>query len=250
MLLRVQVGSVTLNGFATTGFIIARDGFVGWDESTSTKRDSVVIPQAHGSYPVPGFRDVRVLTVTGICLADSEQQLQLFGAQLTGTGADGNAVRVTVDHAGSTTWADGYLDGDTKFSMFAAGQAANFAIAMWFPNPRKFGNTLTFASGVPAYHYGNFPAAPVLTITGSMSLGYSVFGPTGKLFTVTAALAAGQTHTIDLATGYLKVNGVLTFGAVSRGDLWVVPGGGSVIHTLVPVFGSGALSAAVTDTFI
>ena len=250
MLLRVRVGGVILNGFATTGFIIARDGFVGWDESTSTKRDSVVIPQAHGSYAVRGFRDVRVLTVTGICLADSEQQLQLFGAQLTGTGADGNAVRVTVDHSGATTWADGYLDGETKFSMFAAGQAANFAIAMWFPNPRKFGNTLTFASGVPANHYGNFPAAPVLTVTGSMPSGYSVAGPSGKVFTVTAAIAAGQTHTIDLATGYLKVNGVLTFGAVSRGDLWVIPGGASVTHTLVPVSGSGVLSAAVTDTFI
>lgn len=251
MLLRVRVGGVTLNGLAATGFIIAPDGFVGWDESTATKRDSVPLPQAHGSFAVRGFRDNRVLTVSGTCLADSEQQLRFFGNQLTGTGADGTAIRVTVDHSGSTTWADGYLDGETKFSMFATGQAATFAIQFWFPSPRKLGNTLTFASGVPAYHYGNFPAAPVLTVTAITTMsGYTIAGPAGKLYTVTVACNPGHPHTIDMATGQLVADGTISTASVSQGDTWTIPGGARVVHTLTPVSGSGSLGVAVTDTFI
>lgn len=250
MLLRVRVGGVVLNGLAANGFVIAPDGFAGWDESTATKRDTAAMPQAHGSFAVRGFRDVRVLTVSGTCLADSEQQLRFFGNQLTGTGGDGNTVRVTVDHSGETTWADGYVDGETKFTMFAAGQAATFSIQFWFANPRKFGNTLTFAGGVGAYHYGNFPATPVHTVSGSASSGYTVNGPAGKAFVVTQPLVAGVPHTINMATGFLTVNGLIVVGGVAQGDTWAIPGGATVAQSLTVPSGSAVLSTAVTDTFI
>jgi hypothetical protein len=250
MLLRVVVGSVYFNGLANKGFIIAPDGFSGWTSSTATKRNKVARVAAHGSFPVRGYRDERLVTISGTCLADSEMQLAFFGDNLTGLLADGDLGRITVTHSGNTRFADCLLEGLPEFEMFAAGQAAKFKIQFTLPDPWKYGSTKTFASGSPAFHYGNFPATPVHTVTGTMPSGYSIYGPSGKIFTVTAAITAGQTHTIDMATGYLKVNGSVVFGAVSRGDLWTVPGGTPVTHTLVPVSGSGSLSTAVTDTFI
>ena len=252
MLLRARVGSVVFNGLATTGFIIGPDGFVGWDDSTPTKRQLQPRSQAHGSFPQKGYRDVRTVVISGTCVADSEQQLEWFGSQLTGLLSDGSMGTITVDHSGVTSFANCFVDGQPTFAMFGAGAAALFTAQFWCPDPRKFGtgNAYGPATALTVFHYGNFAAAPVLTIAGSMPSGYTITGPSEKVYTVTAAVTAAAPHTIDMSTGYLTINGVIQTGVVTVGNTWTVAPGAQVAMTLTPVSGTGTLSATVTDTYV
>jgi hypothetical protein len=43
----------------------------------------------------------------------------------------------------------------------------------------------------------------------------------------------GHPHEVDLETGYVRIDGQIVFGAVARGDTWVVKSGGSIPITLL-----------------
>jgi hypothetical protein len=82
-----------------------------------------------------------------------------------------------------------------------------------------------------------------------MASGYTIEGPDGAEFSVTQAVTTGHPHTIDMRTGLLSVDGAVVYGQVSSGDTWEIPAGSAVSMTLVPVAGSGTLTATVRDTF-
>lgn len=222
----------------------------GWTSGTDTRRDETPIPQGHGSFDVPGFGAARVVPISGSTLADTPTRLKWLGRQLTGLLADGSSSVIQVKQADSTEWAPCRRASKTQFKVNGATETdALFQIQVWCPSPLKFGETRTFASGVPAAHYGNFPSTPLLTVTGSMS-GYTINGPQSKKFTVTAAVTPAASHVIDMNTGLLYVGGTATYGAVSRGDTWAVPPGQNVTMTLTPTSGSGAMTAQVVDTYV
>ena len=254
--LRVQIGSVTFWGLLIAqdngeGFQINPDGFSGWDDGVDMRRDTSNMPQAFGSFDVPGFGDSRVLSLTGYCFANTPERLGWWRSRLTGIGGDGGLVRVSVLHEGLTLWGDARLASKTKFDvMGSVGWVATYQLQLWFANPRKFGNTAIFAGGVAASHYGNFPATPMHTVTGSAASGYTINGPAGKAFVVTTPVVAGHPHTVDMATGFLTVDGAIVVGGVTQGDTWAIPGGSTATHTLTVPVGSAVLSTAVIDTYI
>lgn len=252
MRLSVRVGAVEFSGLTDKGFLIGPDGFKGWDDSTPTKRQAVDRPWAHGAFSIRGFRDVRVVTLSGSCLADSEQQLNWYDSQLTGLLADGDIGRIVVEHSGVTTWADCYVDDQPQFVMTAAGALATFQIKFWCPDPRKFGDAHVVAGGVSAPNYGNFAATPVHVVSGDMS-GYTINGPDGKQFIVTVPVVSGHPHTIDMSksVGLLSIDGVYVMGGLgSRTDVWAIPAGGQIAQTLTPTSGSGTLATTVVDTYV
>ena len=257
---RVRVGNVTFFGSkaetaaggVASGFVITQNGLTGWDDGTNIRRNTVYREQAHGEFDVPGFQSGRVVSVAGICYATSAQQMRYYKAVLGGLLADGGSAQIIFDQVDATTWGFGHLTGQTRFTPVLPASLSNYQIQFWFPDPRRYGPSNTFgpASSVTAVHYGNFTAAPVLTVAGSMPSGYTVAGPAGKVFTVTAAVVSGSPHTIDMATGYLTIGGVIQTGVVTVANTWGVPPGQTVTMTLTPVSGSGTLTAAVKDTSI
>lgn len=255
--LRIRVGSsLTILGRPdfergpVEGLFVEKDGFTGWESGTEVRRDEVVIPGGHGSFDTPGLLSARVVSISGYAIARSQEKLGHLRGMLTGAGAAGDKLRIIVDLQGETLWADGRLTGQPSFVDSGGVRRARFQTQFWFPDPRKYGDTRTSASGAGAFHYGNFPASPVITVTGSMPSGYTITGPVGRTYVVTQALTSGHAHRIDMRTGRLYLDGVLQVGAVSVGQTWAVPGGAAVVHTLTPVSGTGVLSVAVTDTFI
>jgi hypothetical protein len=111
-----------------------------------------------------------------------------------------------------------------------------------------YGEVSTFASGATAVQYGNFPALPELVVAGPHPAGYTVTAGSNQ-FTVTAALPAGSTDVIDMSTGWVRRNGVLLVGGISRADTWEIPPGlPGMLHTITG--GTGPLTVRVTDTFI
>jgi len=243
----VRVGSVVFNGGAgQDGFYIrALKGLGG----VGVRSDSVPRPQAHGEFDVPVFRTARVVSMEGPCISGSAEVMQHREDMFTAILSEGQSGQVVFDMPGGPRWGMARLADTPEFDPEIWGQRSQYLIQFKFANPRLFGSSKSFASGESAYHYGNFPATPVFTVSGTMS-GYTINGPGGKKFTVTAAVTAGNPHTIDMATGLLTVGGVTVFGAVSRADTWAIAGGAQVVNTLVPLTGSGTLAAKVTDTFL
>lgn len=259
MILRIDVAGLDMWGHlppSGVGFVVDPDGLEGLDDGVAVKGETVSRPSQHGDYELPTFMDSRIVPLAGNCLADSPQRLAHFGRQFTGllTGGSG---RVVFEHMGSTLWGRASLapGAQKKFKVNASTATdARFQLQLKFADPRLFGESRPFAAAtsLSLIHYGNFLSLPVLQVTGVMPSGYSIAGPGGRLFTVTQALAAGQTHRIDMATGRLYRNDVLQVGVVSRADMWGVPAGSlGVQYSLVPVSGSGLISApGVIDTFV
>jgi hypothetical protein len=230
------------------GFIISPDGFEGWDDAVSIKGEAISRPQGHGDFDVPGFLDSRIVSLSGACLAESAPRLRRLGSTFRGVLATG-AGRVTVTHMGETKWGIARLAPGTqaKFKVNGAdSRSAAFQLQLKFANPRLFGDSRTFSSGVPAYHYGNFPATPTHVVRGSRTGGYTVSGPGGKKFIVTASIGWDAPHTIT-ESGSLFINGVQVFGAVTQADTWTVPVGVEVVQSVTAGL---FLDTTVADTFL
>lgn len=248
----VRLGSLHISGDRVTdGFELDEDGIDGWHGGGyDVRRDDTPVPQGHGSFDVPVFLTSRVVTVTGRCVASSQERLAWHRGRLMGTLAQGNSGRIIVEDLGETLWADVRLAAGTKWTQFGGQPYATFKLSLWSKSPQKYGEGRTFGSGEAAFHYGNFPAVPVITVAGTMPNGYTINGPAGKKYVVTAGVTPTDSHIIDMATGILRIDGVPVYGKVSQGDTWAIPPGQAVAMTLAPVSGAGTISAVVVDTHV
>jgi hypothetical protein len=257
MSLEVRINDLVIRGTADVsrlGFYVAKGGFQGWEDGVDMRRNNVERALAHGSFDLPGYLGSRTVTIDGYCYAPTDNDLSWWRSRLTGLLAQGDSTMVAVENQGLTTWAMGRLAAKPAFDRVPGGRPyATFQLQLWFANPRRFGESRDFTAdtgvALPAYHYGNFPAAPAFTVTGSKPSGYTITGPNSKTYSVTKVVVAGHPHVIDMATGYLSVDGVVQQGVVSSGDTWTIPGGAAVSQTLS---GSGiaTLTATVKDTYI
>lgn len=225
-------------------FVIEPQGLKGWLAGVSMRRDEVARPASHGAFDARGFQSARVVSISGTILAQSPSELESMIVQLTGLLADGETGRLTVqdDHA-RVTWADVRLAAQTEIDRYTTGLEADYLVQFWAPDPRRYGELRSFPAG-QVYHRGNTVAIPVIEVTGPVSAPYSVSSQ-GRTVTVTQALASGQVHQIDMATGWVRRNGVLQLGAVSAADVFTIPPG-----TGVAVSGPSSMRVLVHDTFI
>lgn len=236
-------------------FVFTPTGFKGWDDPIAQRRTETTYPNSAGSFDSPGYGVARVISFTGYAIARTPGDLVHAGDRFAGLLADGSLGRLVVTREDEDRWADVRLAASATpaFVVKAPSRtAADFTIQFWAPDPRKYGITHQFGPGsnLTLWHYGNAQAYPILTITGSLPTGYTIDGPNGLSYSVTQALTSGQTHTIDMRTGILSLNGVAQFGVSSVADLWTVPPGARQTNVFVPASGSGQLSASVVDTFL
>jgi hypothetical protein len=254
-MLNVRIGDLVFRGGeGSEGFFLGEKGLKGWFGGVDARGDSESRASGDGDFDIPSFLAPRVITLEGLCHSGSEKQQERHNDQLSGLFGSGVVQRVHVESTKGTTWADGKLSLGTSpvFEPILWGSVAEYALSVKFNRPQKYGNEndTETATQVVAYHYGNFKAAPVITVSGSMPSGYTINGPDGKKFTVTRAVTSGNPHTIDMRTGYLSVGGSVVMGSVTRADLWAVPRGTSVTQWLSPVSGSGTIQVRTLDTYI
>lgn len=210
------------------------------------RSDDIPRPQSHGEFDVPVFRTARVVTIVGPCETTSPERMQQYEDQFTGLLADGSWAKVFFDLPTGTRWGYARLADTPEFDSVLWGQRSEYMLQLKFNDPRLYGSAKSFDGGSPSYHYGNFAATPTHTISGSRIGGYTVSGPVGKKFIVTATLTNGSPHTIDRA-GNLFINDVQVFGRVIQADTWTIPAGGQVVQS---VDNGLSLSTSVTDTFL
>lgn len=253
--LRIRSGgllieSAPLHGIPPAGgFYVTKDGFEGWEDSTEPRSESIARPSEHGDFDFEVLQSARVVSVEGVILAPTGPDRVRRGNQLRWLGATGDAFQVEVDLYGETTWANARR-GMTRVKPAGIREGFHCATFTWqfvCRDPRRFGAVQSFPAGVPATHFGNFPAWPTFTVTGTAPGGYTINGPGGRRIVVTRALTAAQPHVIDTATGGLLINGVRVEGGITVWEPWTIaPGVTAFAHTI----SAGALRVDVRDTFV
>ena len=247
-MLRVRIGGLVFESWPSNYdrcFLITPEGWTGWDDGVEVRRDSAERPVSHGAFDSPGYLGSRVVSITGTILASSTGELAHMVQQLKGVLADGGVGRLEVDDDSGTRWCDVRLGAQPRVAVATGGLEAEFQIQFWAPDPRTYGRTKTFTGGASqVLHYGNFPAVPEVTVVGPVTGPYTVASQ-GRSFTVTQSLTSGQSHRIDMSTGWVYRNGVLQTGVVSSGQKFTVPPGQRVAVT-----GPASMTVSVVDTFI
>lgn len=242
-----QSARLAANG-TISGLFFEPDGFQGWDSGgEDTRRQATERPVTHGEYDVPVYLGARVVTCTGMALATTETDLRELRDRVSGVGANGVRLRVSVTHQGRTLWAWGRR---TRATFTDLGIRSNgilrgaFELQFLFANPRKFGELQSFGPGssFTVYHRGNVTADPVITVPAASS-SYSITGPNGTR--VISGAPSGQTHVHDMATGRFTSDGTRVLGAAS-GQLLNIGAGARPTYSI----SSGQMQLEVHDTFV
>lgn len=243
-------------GSEWSGLVVEPSGFQGWLGLPAGRREALARAVQHGEHDVPVYLPSRIVTIDGYVLGRSEYDFGHEIERLSGLGATGSRFRVTVDMHGEVRHADARRISCTIDDPgYRAGSfIADFQVQLLFADPRKYGDvnylpgdTLApkdpgaTATSIPVFHYGNFPAFPVVEIP-SAPASYTVSAG-GRAFTVTGATAGG-THEVHLRNGRVYRNGV-EMPDVGKGDLWSVPSGAPLVHTL-----SVAGRVKIPNTFV
>lgn len=251
--LMIDVAGLRMFGRPGLGpYVVKDEGLEGWEDGVDMRSDNVPMPHQHGSYVLPRYQESRTVSIQGVILAESARDLTNYKQRLSGLLAHGRAGRVQVTTGGLTLWAEAMLASRTKVTRRRGTHYADFALNLWFPDPRQFGNLNKFSSPsgatTPLFHRGNADAWPSFTVTGSMPGGYTL-RVANRAFTVLQPLTSGS-HVVDFRNGRLRVNGSLVSGGVGTANLTPVPPGTGASFQLQPVSGSGTAAVNVYDTYI
>ena len=251
--LRVDIGGLTFRGIhvrAGDGPYFVIQEMTGWDESPDMRRDEEDRPLQHGAFDAPGYLTARVVSITGVILGESPADLQRAVRRLNGLLADGGSAVMTVHDALGPLWSR--VRRASAPGVRVRGEApsiADYQMQFWAPDPRRYGRLREFSgSSVVPYHEGTLPAIPEVLVTGEFPQGYTIsYG--SSAFIVTAPLTAGQTHRIDMRTGWVFRGATQLVGAVAAAEVLHVPPGMPDRTMTLGGSGSGSMTVRVLDTY-
>lgn len=231
-------------GFSRFAFIVKPNGLQGWQGLPAGRRQALARAVQHGEYDTPVYLPSRVVTIDGWLIARDESLLGDAIDSIVGIGGTGERTAVHVKLHGRTRQATGRrMLAEAEDSGVRNGRDfyGEFQLQFVFADPRKYGDTAVLpgdrlappnpaatATEIDVFSYGNFPAFPVVEIPNAPA-GYTITSPLGTF--VVSGATAGGTHTVDLRNGRVRRNGSL-MSDVGSGDLWAVPPGEQVRHTL------------------
>jgi hypothetical protein len=229
---------------------VVTGGMEDWWGSPDTKGVVVERPDADGDLDLPVYNQSRLLTLSGSLHTDSHEQMHeaqaFFASPMFG--------RFTVAGHGPTQWADGKRNSGAKF-LPVTDKFAQWQIRLKFNDPRKYGETRTWAASVGAdvggiYHRGNYDATPRFVVAGSMPGGYTLTIK-GLVFNVVEPLVAGHPHSIDYGDGRLRIDGAIVHGGRGYGFTPLVTPGVPTALSIVPgTTGTATATLTLVDTYI
>lgn len=226
----------------------------GLNDGASTSSEEVPRDRGEGQHDIPNrLDDARSVVLRGFAYADSLGDLGRMAR-------DHGALLAMPEQSDAFTWlefgewftADVRRGPSWRFARDGDTGFANFTHRFRAPSQVYFGVDPDSASGLDVYvrNRGTIPSAPVLTITGNMPGGYTVYGPGERVYQVTAGLAPGVVDVIDMNIGTLRRNGVLVGGVYgSRVDVWTIAAGARQNQVLLPASGAGSMTVEVFPAF-
>jgi len=209
-------------------------------------------PRADGDFESQIDYEPRLITFTGRVVSSNHGYLHQAAGILAALPFRGKK-KFLVDGHGPTQWAT--VDPRGKVSTtFPTDTRLEFQIPLEAIDPFKYGESYSpsgaVGAGFDVFHRGTVPALPVVTVAGSLPGGYEL-SLGGRLVSVSRAVTSGSPHTVDMATGILRVGGSVARGGFEYSELLSVdPGLPQNFYSVARTTGSGTVTVRFSDTYI
>lgn len=244
-----QLAGVKFDGGDTDSSPYMLTGITGVYDGVGHRRAYDERPTAAGTFPSVARLGGRRITLKGEIYTTGPMEQDRAIRRLTGLLASGETGTLAVDMGNAPITAIVQRLGTPVISIDAWGLLATFELQLWADDPRWYGKERTVgpAGAVAAINRGNFPALPVLVVTGSSPGGYTITGPNGGQIIVNAALTSGVPHEYRMREARLYVGGSRVLGGVTRARLWAVRSG---LPTTTMTVSAGQLTSRLNDTYL
>lgn len=248
---------VTIDGFPLTGD--TREGvwkrlgeIEGWFSSPDVKRNRAPRPRGPGSFRTKVEYDNRLITYNGRVTSKNHGYLHQAAGRITALGHTG-PVKMLVSGHGPGQWATVDLRGSIV-PTFPTDTRMEFQIPLEAIDPFKYGESHahsgSLGSPFDVFQRGTVPAWPVVTVSGSIPNGYELT-LNGRLVSVNRPVVSGSPHTVDMATGILRVGGSVARGGFEYSELLSIePGLSQNFYSVAKNTGSGTVTVRHYDTYI
>lgn len=224
-----------------TATYLTGKGVEGWTGSAPIRRNKAELLGGHGTHAERGFKDERLITVTGHHVAADRAAAGLMADNLAAFLGDGERGIFRVDDASlGTRWAYVYLAAGGADVTWTGGVDVAFQIFMVANDSRKYGTMVTSSpTGIPqpgnglvfplfgapnngvldigaggysgrvsATNTGTADTGPVFTIWGDYVPGFTITDMgTGRQLVYTQEILAGQTLVLDSNDGSVTLDG-------------------------------------------
>lgn len=228
-------------------FTIREDGFTGLYDGVSPRGERAERPTGDGEFDSLMYLSARSGSISGLVRASNRTDYESALRQLAAIPFR-EATPLTVQTDLGTTWIKARRIEAPSIKHLVYGETAEYLVQWLAQDPRWYGETREFTGNtVDVYQRGSFESFPIVEVTGTRPSGYTVSSQ-GHSFVVTRSVSSGETHRIDMRTGWLYVNGVLQGTGVASADVFAIPPG-RVVSVSVSG-GSGSMKVKPTDTFV
>lgn len=264
MTLAMRYGGFEFNGFVRDrgqpldGFYIGEEGVTGWMDGVQMRTPSEASTDGIGDFLLPGELANRAVSWSGLCFAQSEDALAEWGEGFAAIAADGDAHRLQGDELGRQRWAMAQRSGAPTFRSArrpTRNLRARYEISLNCPDPRKYASVdralLEYSTGPVLVNIrGTYLSTPVFSVRAVSSMSGYTLSVGAAEFRVSAPLAAGQTHVIDMADELVLSGGVAVLGAKAGGEpLYIRPRTPTTV-SLIPNSGTGQFICSAPPTFV
>lgn len=247
---QVMIGPQILHGADRFGEWVT-EGIEGWDEAPAVRSEESARTDADGDFVMPAYYSARTPTLDGILFAKNRGQ-GLEAIKSLNQAARLNPERLTITDYGMARWAMARYAGLDY--TWVKPSVLRWQVRLNCPDPYKYGakHSIPVVAGSSGYlvNRGNAQAWPVITIEGSMPLGYKVI-LNGVTIDVVEPLVAGKPHVIDMKKRRITINGVWGYGLMDAPSYPSIRPGARQAISFVPFeSGTGQAVVAFNDTYI
>jgi hypothetical protein len=262
-------------------FVLDPTAITGWNDGADARRDTTVRPVSSGDFSEPYTFSSRLISLTGIAIAPSRQELQVLRDKLIGLFSPSEYATISVQTSVDTRYATVGLEGSVSWIQ-QADKFASFKIDLYAPDPHVYGVEKRAQAGAYVvsgglryrltyplnYHYseqavnrtvtnnGNATAYPLFVAVGDFYSGFSVMtGFGGRKVTYTGMVTTSAPVTIDMARGTATQNGVDKTVLVTKREWFGIPPKSTIFPVFDPLAGnsqagSGRCDIIYRDTWI
>lgn len=133
-------GGLTFYGDDTrpVTYTIWKDGLKGWFDGVEMRHESIPRPNGNGDFDAPGYLGPRVITQTGLILAeDDPEAFETAMSALENMGSDGSKTEFAVQQANGTFGVLARRHGAPEIIIELYGTRARYRFQVWAPDPTK-----------------------------------------------------------------------------------------------------------------
>lgn len=134
-------GGLTFYGDDTrpATYTIWKDGLKGWFSGVEMRHESIPRPNGDGDFDAPGRKGPRIITQTGLILADGDPEaFENAMSALGDMGSDGSKSEFAVQQATGTFGILARMHGEPEIIVELYGSRARYRFQLWAPLPAKY----------------------------------------------------------------------------------------------------------------